>query len=103
MQKINVQDEATNPYSAKGFKMINFVVDMPVRVDDLIHHLPEHTVLQGNTIFLLIELQLVDKVTHHYNNTGDNRHALYKERQIKEVVQRLTIHEDESLLCENIP
>jgi uncharacterized protein (TIGR04552 family) len=94
MQKLNSQNEVTNPYSAKGFKMINFVVDMPVRVDDLIHHLPEHTVLQGNTIFLLIEFQLVDKVTHHHNNTGDNRHAFYKERQIKEVVHRLTNQED---------
>ena len=82
-------DGATNPYSSKGFRMINFVVDLPVQVDDLIHHLPSHSDRLGNTVFLLIEFQLVDQETHHHNNTGDNRHALYKERQIKKVHNRL--------------
>ena len=95
MQKLPAGKDASNPYSAKGFKMINFVVDLPVRVDDLIHHLPKHTAQQGNSIFLLIEFQLVDRVTHYHNSTGDNRHALYKERQVKEVIHRLTADREE--------
>ena len=85
-----IAEGATNPHSAKNFRMINFVVDLPVRVDDLLDQLPNHRPEMGSTIFLLIEFQLVDRETHHHNNTGDNRHSLYKERQIRKVVNRLT-------------
>ena len=69
--------------------MINFVVDLPVRVTDehLYSFLDERL---GNTVFLLVEFQLVDQKTHIQNNTGDNRHTLYKERQLKKVLHRLT-------------
>ena len=89
LQPIEIKDGASNPYSAKGFKMINFVVDLPVRVTDehLYSFLDERL---GNTVFLLVEFQLVDQETHIQNNTGDNRHTLYKERQLKKVLQRLT-------------
>ena len=90
MQGLKESEGASNPYSAKGFKMINFVVDLPVRIDGelgLSDHLDERS---GNTVFLLVEFQLVDLETHKSNNTGDNRHSLYKERQLKKVLQRLT-------------
>lgn len=89
MQPLYDTEGASNPYSAKGFKMINFVVDLPVRIDGelgLSDHLDERS---GNTVFLLVEFQLVDLETHKHNNTGDNRHSLYKERQLKKVLQRL--------------
>ena len=90
MQTLDDTEGTSNPHSAKGFKMINFVVDLPVRIDGelgLSDHLDERS---GNTVFLLVEFQLVDLATHTNNNTGDNRHALYKERQLKKVLQRLT-------------
>ena len=92
LQPLPNSDGASNPYSAKGFKMINFVVDLPVRVDDVVEQVPGYSKRLGHTIFLLVEFQLVDRITHHSNSTGDNRHDLYKERQIKKVIERLTPH-----------
>ena len=93
MQPIPGAQGASNPYSAKGFKMINFVVDMPVRVDDIVERLPQHSERLGGVVFLLVEFQLVDRATHHNNSVGDNRHALYKERQVRKVIERLTAEE----------
>jgi uncharacterized protein (TIGR04552 family) len=90
LQRLPSGEGAHNPYSAKGFKMINFVVDMPVRVDDLVGQLPHHNDRLGGVVFLLVEFQLVDRATHHNNSIGDNRHALYKERQVRQVVERLS-------------
>jgi len=90
MQTLPGTQGASNPYSAKGFKMINFVVDMPVRVDDIVAGLPQHNERLGGVVFLLVEFQLVDRATHHNNSVGDNRHALYKERQVRKVIERLT-------------
>ncbi len=93
MQDLPNRDGASNPYSAKGFRMINFVVDLPVRIDE---DLPIDRVFDerlGNTVFLLVEFQLVDQATHITNSTGDNRHTLYKERQLKKVLDRLTLED----------
>lgn len=95
LQPLPRGEDASNPYSAKGFKMINFVVDMPVRVEDLLDQLPEHSDRLGGVVFLLVEFQLVDRATHHNNSVGANRHALYKERQVRQVVERLTVGEPE--------
>ena len=89
LQPLAESNEPSNPYSAKGFKMINFVVDFPVRVDDLVEEIPKYSKRLGHTVFLLVEFQLVDRITHHQNSIGDNRHDLYKERQIKKVIERL--------------
>ncbi len=94
MQPLPGSQGASNPYSAKGFKMINFVVDMPVRVDDIVKGLPQHNERLGGVVFLLVEFQLVDRATHHNNSVGDNRHALYKERQVRKVIERLSTEGD---------
>lgn len=78
-----------NTFSAAGYRVINFVVDIPVLVDDLIERVPDHTRRKGRVVFLLVEFQLVDRVTHRLNDTGDNRHSLYKERQRVQVFNRL--------------
>lgn len=82
-----------NSFSAAGYRVINFVVDIPVRVDDLIVHVPEHSPRKGRVIFLLVEFQLVDRETHRLNDLGDNRHSLYKERQRVQVFNRLACRE----------
>lgn len=79
-----------NSFSAAGYRVINFVVDIPVRVDDLIEQVPEHSPRKGRVIFLLVEFQLVDRETHRLNDTGANKHSLYKERQRVQVFNRLT-------------
>ncbi len=79
-----------NSFSAAGYRVINFVVDIPIRVDDLIEQVPEHSPRKGRVVFLLVEFQLVDRETHRLNDTGANRHSLYKERQRVQVFNRLT-------------
>lgn len=79
----------TNVFSAAGFKMINFVVDIPIRVDDLVEQMPGHTTELGRVVFCLVEFQLMDRETDVNNNSGDNRHSLYKARQHKKVLERL--------------
>jgi len=76
-------------FSAAGFKMINFVVDIPIRVDDLVEQMPGHTTELGRVVFCLVEFQLMDRETDVNNNSGDNRHSLYKARQHKKVLERL--------------
>lgn len=78
-----------NQFSGRGFKMINFVVDMPVRVDDLVSTVRDHRVEDGVVVFEMVEFQLVDQATDRANNTGENRHSLYKERQHRRVLERL--------------
>ena len=78
-----------NIFSAAGFKMINFVVDMAVRVDDLVEDMEGYRPEWGRVVFCLVEFQLMDRVTDENNNTGDNRHSLYRGRQHKRVLERL--------------
>jgi uncharacterized protein (TIGR04552 family) len=78
-----------NVFSGKGFKMINFVVDFPVRVDDLVARMPDYRADDGVVVFELVEFQLVDQATDADNNSGENRHSLYKARQHRRVLERL--------------
>ncbi len=79
-----------NYFSGSGFKMINFVVDMPVRVDDLIAGVPGYNAtLHGCTVFLMVEFQLMDRSTSARNNSGESRHSRYKARQVVRVRERL--------------
>ncbi|MCA9538091.1 MAG: TIGR04552 family protein [Myxococcales bacterium] len=79
-----------NLFSASGFRMINFVVDFPVRIEEWADRILDFDAARsGQVVFLLVEFQLVDRETHQLNNTGDNRHSLYKERQRVRVFQRL--------------
>ena len=79
----------TNVFSAAGFKMINFVVDIPVRVDDLVAGMPGHSRELGRVVFCLVEFQLMDRETDLNNDSGENRHSLYKARQHAKVLERL--------------
>lgn len=78
-----------NQFSSSGYRVINFVADVPIRVDDLVSHLEDYTVTNGITVFLMVEFQLVDRETDAANNTGANRHSLYKARQYRRVKERL--------------
>ncbi len=78
-----------NLFSQSGFRMINFVVDMPVRVDDLVGLLPGYAAQDGCVVFLLVEFQLVDRETDRVNGTGDSRHEMYKARQLLRARERL--------------
>lgn len=75
----------TNEFSGQSYKVLNFVVDLPV-------HLPERAVEAGDgrIAFCMVELQLVDKETAVANERGENAHLRYKKRQLRKVLRRLS-------------
>ena len=79
-----------NEFSGKEFRVLNFVVDLPVRIDEL---LPPHDPVGdelGRVVFSLVEFQVVDVETARRNEAGDASHERYKKRQLKQVLRRLS-------------
>ena len=78
-----------NEFSGKAFRVLNFVVDLPVRVDELmpLAHTGEDL---GRVVFVLVEFQVLDAETARRNEQGDSSHARYKMRQKKRVLRRLS-------------
>ena len=75
-----------NEFSAPNYKIINFVADLPLRVEDFgAEALDDY----GHVVFVLTEFQLADKQTANNNELGDNNHDSYKLRQHDRVRQRL--------------
>jgi uncharacterized protein (TIGR04552 family) len=88
-------DELTpsdNQFSAESYRVIHFVVDMPVRLPQrLLDRAPSSAWPLGRIIFVICEFQLVDRETDASNELGDASHAKYKERQKKAVMRRLQL------------
>ena len=76
-----------NPFSGGSYRMVNFIVDFPVRVDHLVH--VRYGALLGRTAMVLVEFQVLDRCTAKRNEEGENAHKLYKERQRAKVSSRL--------------
>ena len=76
-----------NEFSGSDYRMINFIVDYPVRLPE--GRFGKHGFELGRVVFLMVELQIVDEETARHNEEGENAHHLYKERQYKVVVSRL--------------
>jgi len=79
-----------NEFSAKGYRVLNFVVDLPVRVDELLPEEEELAEDLGRVVFSLVEFQIVDAETQRRNEEGDSAHERYKRRQLKRVLGRLS-------------
>jgi uncharacterized protein (TIGR04552 family) len=81
-----------NEFSGPGYRVVNFVADLPVRLDDLLCRVgaPVQAQDYGSIVFVLTEFQLIDKHTAHQNELGENSHERYKERQQARVKLRLT-------------
>jgi len=78
-----------NPHTS-GFRAINFVAGLPVRVYDLPGiNPPKNRALLGEVVSVLTEFQVVDRATDVANETGESRHDLYKLRQMQRVCERL--------------
>ena len=85
-----VKKDGSNEFSGPTYRVINFVADLPVRIDDaLAAAAAEQGRDLGNTIFVLTEFQIMDAVTADTNESGENSHAAYKERQVERVKGRL--------------
>jgi uncharacterized protein (TIGR04552 family) len=79
-----------NEFSGKQYRSLNFVVDLPVRVDDLLPPLDPMADELGRIVFTLVEFQVVDRVTAVSNEQGESSHERYKKRQLKRVLRRLS-------------
>jgi uncharacterized protein (TIGR04552 family) len=80
-----------NFYSDPSFRIVHFVVDLPVRIDGYLRRMGITATRPGPVIFCLTEFQLVDQETDATNEQGTSSHAAYKERQRLAVEQRLKL------------
>ncbi len=80
-------DEQKNSFSGKSYRIINFIVDVPVRIEHLVD-LPSENKL-GRVVFVMVEFQILDKESAHHNEQGENAHVFYKNRQLNQVKARL--------------
>jgi uncharacterized protein (TIGR04552 family) len=80
-----------NEFSGPTYRVINFIADLPVRIDSHFDHyfneMDDHDL--GAVIFVLTEFQVMDEKTAHENEAGDNSHSEYKLRQHQRVKARL--------------
>jgi uncharacterized protein (TIGR04552 family) len=79
-----------NEFSGPSYAVINFVVDVPLRVpDDVLLKIPADDGDLGRIVFALAEVQIVDEQTDAKNEQGENRHERYRARQLAIVRERL--------------
>jgi uncharacterized protein (TIGR04552 family) len=80
-----------NEFSGPSYRVVNFVADLPVRVDKLLDRPPNDDLFMDNgaVVYVLTEFQIVDARTAEANEIGENSHDRYKERQIMRVKARL--------------
>jgi uncharacterized protein (TIGR04552 family) len=80
-----------NEFSGPGYRVINFVSDLPVRIDKYLCRLPDDPIFAeyGTIVFVLTEFQIIDARTAENNESGENSHDKYKERQATRVKARL--------------
>lgn len=78
----------SNPFSGPNYRIINFVADLPIRLESLVPaaDIPAST---GHVTFVLVEFQIADEATAQNNRHGDSSHTKYKERQRDKVKARL--------------
>ena len=80
----------SNRATSPNFRMINFVVDLPVRINRMcspaelvrLSHL-------GHLVHVTLEFQLFDAETLEANERGEANHLAYKQRQLQLVSTRL--------------
>src|SRR5690606_22288361 len=77
-----------NEFSGANFRVVNFIADLPVRVDSMV---PADQIdhERGNVVFVLAEFQLLDAATAASNEEGESSHDAYKTRQHARVRERM--------------
>ena len=76
-----------NSFSAATYRTINFIVDIPLRIDHLVNSATSHRL--GSIVYVMVEFQILDQQTALTNEEGENAHSLYKKRQLTQVGFRL--------------
>jgi uncharacterized protein (TIGR04552 family) len=85
-----------NEFSGPEYRIVNFVADLPLRVDRLLPRAEIPPDL-AHVVFALTEFQLCDKLTAQRNETGTSSHEAYKARQHERVRMRLFRDKDDPL------
>ena len=92
--ELNLGEPAVNQFSSDGYRVINFVADLPLRVGALMRHMvgkcDSDDIDPRGVVYVLTEFQVMDAQTAIKNEEGESSHAVYKERQHIEVKARLT-------------
>lgn len=89
-----VRHQVYNEFSGPEYRVINFVVDLPLRLEALVT--PEQIRPDyGHVVFVLTEFQLTDERTAMDNQRGESSHERYKARQHRKVVARLMRGDDD--------
>lgn len=81
--------DSTNEFSGPGYRVVHFVAEVPIRIDRVMPFQSRHLGGLGSVVFGTVEFQVLDALTARANETGENRHAAYKGRQIVKVKERL--------------
>jgi len=86
-------DELTpndNMFSSENYRVVHFVVDMPVRLPTKVLERSAPSAWQlAPIVFVICEFQVIDRETEAKNERGEASHAKYKERQKRAVMRRL--------------
>jgi len=85
-----------NEFSGPEYRIVNFVADLPLRLERLISRaeLPPEL---SHVVFVLTEFQVCDKQTSIRNESGASSHEAYKARQHERVRMRLFRDKDDPL------
>ena len=88
-----------NEFSGAEYRIVNFVADLPLRLEQLVAatDLPPDL---SHVVFVLTEFQIADKDTAIANESGECSHEAYKARQHEQVLRRLHRGEHEALPSE---
>lgn len=85
-----------NEFSGPEYRIINFIADLPLRLERLV---PKHDVdpALSHVVFVLTEFQVCDKASAIRNESGASSHEAYKQRQHERVRMRLFRDKDDPL------
>ncbi|MGD8863265.1 MAG: TIGR04552 family protein [Myxococcales bacterium] len=91
----DLEDDLTrmeNRFSAESYKVVHFVVDMPVRLPmEMTARAQSGGHNLGSVVFVQTEFQIIDRGSEQHNEQGEASHDAYKERQKEAVRHRLKV------------
>lgn len=91
LQRAVTEDGHPQPYnefSGPEYRIINFVADLPLRLERLLPNI-DIGPSDSHVVFVLTEFQIADKATAVANESGSCSHDAYKKRQHERVRDRL--------------
>jgi uncharacterized protein (TIGR04552 family) len=86
-----------NEFSGPEYRIINFIADLPLRLERLLPK-GEAAPELSHVVFVLTEFQVCDKATALRNESGASSHEAYKARQHERVRMRLFRDKEDPLL-----